>query len=116
MSGPFFEDLEPGRTFQSDGMTLTLGHAAWFQSLAGDRNPLHLDDRIARAAGLARAPLSTALLAHVAIGHSTVATLFCGNVLFPRPVLPDATITTARKLCSGVQKRRPATIVHRAEK
>lgn len=100
MTGPFFEDLEPGRTYQSDGLTLTDGHAAWFQSLAGDRNPLHLDDRIAHAAGLPRAPLSTALLAHVAIGHSTVAThevvanLFYSNVLFPRPIMPGATLTT----------------------
>lgn len=100
MTGPFFEDLEVGRTFYSEGMTLTHGHAAWFTSLAGDRNPMHLDDRIARAAGLPTAPLSTALLAHVAIGHSTAAThevvanLFYSNVVFPRPVLPGTTLTT----------------------
>lgn len=118
MTGPFFEDLEPGRTFHSDGMTVTEGHAAWFQSLAGDRNPLHLDGRIARAAGLPKAPLSTALLAHVAIGHSTVAThevvanLFYSNVLFPRPVLPGATLTTtttvlARREAAAREDRPP---------
>lgn len=100
MTGPFFEDLVPGRSFTSDGMTVTDGHSAWFQSFSGDRNPLHLDDRLARAAGLARAPLSTALLAHIVIGHSTVAThevvanLFYSNVAFPRPVLPGVTLTT----------------------
>lgn len=104
MSGPFFEDLEPGRIFQSNGMTLTDGHAAWFLSLAGDRNPVHIDDTIARRAGFARAPLNTALLAHVAIGHSTAATqevvanLFYTNVLFPRPVLPGATLSTTTRV------------------
>jgi 2-methylfumaryl-CoA hydratase len=104
MTGPFFEDLEPGRIFRSSGMTLTDGHAAWFLSLAGDRNPVHIDDTIARRAGLARAPLNTALLAHVAIGHSTVATqevvanLFYTNVLFPRPVLPGATLRTTTRV------------------
>jgi len=100
MNGPFFEDLEPGRIFISHGMTITEGHSAWFHSFAGDSNPVHLDDRIAQKIGLARAPLSTALLAHVAIGHSTVAThevvanLLYSNVLFPRPVVPGVTLTT----------------------
>lgn len=114
MRGPYFEDLEPGRSFQSDGMTVSDGHAAWFQSLAGDRNPVHLDDRIARRVGLARAPLSTALLAHVAIGHSTAAThevvanLFYSNVLFARPALPGVTLmTTTTVLARAEASARP---------
>jgi 2-methylfumaryl-CoA hydratase len=109
MSGPFFEDLAPGWSHVSRGMTLTEGHAAWYLALSGDTNPVHLDAVAAARAGLASAPLSTALLAQVVIGQSTpatrevVANLYYRDVVFHRPVAPGATITTT------------TTVVERAE-
>jgi len=88
VSGPFFEDFEPGQVFDdAPALTLTSGHAALHQALTGDRLRLALD-----------APLSLAvtgrdaLLAHpnlvcdVAIGQSTGPTQRVKGNLFARTV------------------------------
>lgn len=111
MSGPYFEDLVPGWRHVSAGTTLTVGSAAWYLALSGDSNPVHLDARIARGAGLPEPPLNTALVAHTMIGHSTVATrevvanLFYRDVAFLRPVSPGTTIVTE----TVVEARQEAT-------
>lgn len=99
-SGPYYEDLEPGWTFESDGYSLSAGHVAWFQALAGDQNPTHVDFARARSAGWREAPVNTALVAHVAIGQSTratrevIANLFYRSALFSRPVEVGSTLRT----------------------
>ena len=111
MSGPYFEDLVPGWRHVSAGTTLTTGSAAWYLALSGDTNPVHLDARIARGAGLQEPPIDTALLAHTMIGHSTAATrevvanLFYRDVAFLRPVPPGTTVVTE----TVVEARQEAT-------
>lgn len=46
-----FEDFVPGRTFETGGRVVSASDVEAFAELSGDRNPLHLDDEAARAAG-----------------------------------------------------------------
>ena len=89
---PWFEDLEVGTVFTAaPAVTLTEGHAALHQSIAGDRLRLALDRSLAEA--VAGAPIAhPALVWDVAIGQSTVATgrvvanLFYRGLMLRRPV------------------------------
>ncbi len=94
--GPSYEDLEIGWTLESERFTITPGHTAWFLAIGGDQNATHL-----RAPdGGVTAPVNTALLAHLAIGHSTAATrevianLFYRDVVFSAPVFHGTTLRT----------------------
>ena len=49
VGGPYFEDLERGQVFDAPGLTLTWGHAAIHQAIAGDRLLLPLDAPLSRA-------------------------------------------------------------------
>ena len=63
VEGPSFEDLEPGLEFDSPGITLTTGHAAWYQALMGDRMRLPLDHAATARVTGAPTPLAHPLLA-----------------------------------------------------
>lgn len=114
MTGPYFEDLVPGWSHRSDGMTVTDGHSAWYLALSGDTNPVHLDARIAQRAGFTSAPISTALLAQIAIGQSTAATrevvanLYYRDVVFPRPVFAGTTVETTTRVLARSETSRAA--------
>jgi 2-methylfumaryl-CoA hydratase len=93
--GLTYEDLVVGWTHESDGFTITPGHTAWFQAFGGDQNPSHR-----RGAKVAESPVNTTLLAHIAIGDSTVATrevianLYYRDVIFHAPALSGTTVRT----------------------
>jgi 3-hydroxybutyryl-CoA dehydratase len=44
----YFEDLEEGREWESDGRVVTAADVAAFADLTGDRSPIHLDPEFAR--------------------------------------------------------------------
>lgn len=50
----FYEDVELGLAFATDGMTVTEAHIVQFAGLSGDFFPLHLDDDFARELGFPR--------------------------------------------------------------
>ena len=91
---PYFEDLQVGTVFEdAPALTLTEGHAALHQAIAGDRLRLALDRDAGEAVIGAGPPLAhPALVCDVAIGQSTVATdrvianLFYRGLLLRRPV------------------------------
>lgn len=46
-----FEQIEPGLTFDTGGITVTEGHITGFAGLTGDFYDIHMDDDYARALG-----------------------------------------------------------------
>ena len=100
--GPYFEDLEVGKVFDSaPSMTLTTGLAAVHQSILGDRLRLALDAQLAYVVTGATAALAhPGLVCDVAIGQSTLVTqrvkanLFYRGLRFHRfPVIGDSLFT-----------------------
>ena len=89
VGGPFFEDLEHGQVFDAPGLTLTWGHAAIHQAIAGDRMLLPLDAPLSeRVTGRTDALIHPNLVCDVAIGQSTVPTQrVLGNLFYRGLVL-----------------------------
>ncbi len=113
---PYFEDLLVGTVFEdAPPLTLTEGHAALHQAIAGDRLRLALDRTLAEAVLGAGPPLAhPALVWDVAIGQSTVATgrvianLFYRGLVLRRPVrLGDTLRTTTEVVARRENRSRP---------
>ena len=110
-SPPWFEDLPVGTAFAAaPALTLTEGHAALHQAIAGDRLRLALDHTLGEAVlGAGPALAHPALVWDVAIGQSTVATgrvianLFYRGLLLRRPVRLLALIETAAGLAAAAE-------------
>jgi 2-methylfumaryl-CoA hydratase len=103
LDGPYYDDLHPGHEFEpAPAITIGPGEAALYQSICGD--PLAVSLATATAASVASLKsgvVNPALVLHVAIGQSTVATrrvianLFYRGVLLHRPVAIGTTLTTS---------------------
>lgn len=102
VGGPYFDELEPGATFDSaPAVTLTSGLAASHRAILGDRLRLALDAYTGEAVIGSAAPLAPpGLVWDIAIGQSTLAThhvkanLFYRGLRFHRfPVLGDTVHT-----------------------
>jgi acyl dehydratase len=113
---PYFEDLQVGTVFEdAPPLTLTEGHAALHQAIAGDRLRLALDRTLGEAVlGAGPALAHPALVWDVAIGQSTVATgrvianLFYRGLLLRRPVrLGDTLRTTTEVVARRESRSRP---------
>lgn len=110
---PWFEDLEAGRVFeQAPALTLTEGHAAMHQALAGDRLRLALDATLAGAVLGPGPPVAhPALVWDAAIGQSTVATgrvianLFYRGLLLHRCVRLGDTLRTQTEVVARRENR-----------
>jgi len=110
---PYFEDLHVGTRFQgAPALTLTEGHAALHQAIAGDRLLLALDRTLGEAVLGAGPPLAhPALVWDVAIGQSTVATgrvianLFYRGLLLRRPVRLGDTLRTSTEVVARRENR-----------
>lgn len=112
---PWFEDLQVGTAFTAAPvLTLTEGHAAVHQAIAGDRLRLALDRTLGEAVLGAGPPVADpALVWDTAIGQSTVATgrvvanLFYRGLLLRRPVrLGDTLRTTTRVVARRENRQR----------
>jgi acyl dehydratase len=117
MRPPFFEDLPVGARFEeAPALTLTEGHAALHQAIAGDRLRLALDHELGERVLGPGPPLAhPALVWDVAIGQSTVATgrvianLFYRGLLLRRPVRLGDTLHTVTEVVARRENRSRAT-------
>jgi len=120
VQGPWFEELSIGREFSAPPVTLTEGHACFYQALFGDRMRLPLDHEACRAVTRHPAPLAHPLLvANVAIGQTTWASqrvkanLGYRGLLFERPVHLGDTLSTRTRVVARRPNRarqdRPST-------
>ncbi|MCL4794702.1 MAG: hypothetical protein KJZ84_09070 [Bryobacteraceae bacterium] len=50
----FYEDIHPGLSFETPGLTVTDAHIVQFAGLSGDFFALHMDDDFARSLGFPR--------------------------------------------------------------
>jgi acyl dehydratase len=116
VGGPWFEELERGQVFEdAPAMTLTAGHAALHQAVAGDRLRLALDAPLSRAVTGRDAPLvHPNLVCDVAIGQSTGPSqrvrgnLFYRGLVLARPVFVGETLRTRTEVVGLRQNRRRA--------
>ncbi len=114
VAGPWFEDFERGAVFSdAPGVTLTPGHAAVHQAVAGDRLRLALDSDLCRAVtGDERLLAHPNLVCDVAIGQSTGPTqrvlgnLFYRGLVLERPVFLGETLHTRTEVVALKQNRR----------
>ena len=112
VGGPYFEDLDRGQVFDAPGLTLTWGHAAIHQAIAGDRLLLPLDAPLSRAVtGSEDALVHPNLVCDVAIGQSTVPTqrvlgnLFYRGLVLLRPVFRGDTLRTRTEVVALKQNQ-----------
>ena len=114
VGGPWFEDFELGQVFDdAPGLTLTSGHAALHQAVAGDRLRLALDAPLCHAVTGSELPLAHPnLVCDVAIGQSTGPTrrvrgnLFYRGLVLARPVFIGDTLRTRTEVVGLKQNRR----------
>jgi 2-methylfumaryl-CoA hydratase len=121
VGGPWFEDFKLGQVFDdAPAVTLTRGHAAFYQALCGDRLRLALDHELSTAVTGRVEPLAhPTFVCHVAIGQTTSASqrvrgnLFYRGLQFLRPVHLGDTLKTRAEVVALRQNRpkpgRPAT-------
>ncbi|MGZ5362406.1 MAG: MaoC family dehydratase [Solirubrobacterales bacterium] len=113
VGGPWFEDFEPGQVVEdAPGLTLTEGHAALHQAIAGDRLRLALDAPLCRQVTGSERPLAHPnLVCDVAIGQSTGPTqrvrgnLFYRGLVLARPVFIGDTLRTRTEVVGLKQNR-----------
>lgn len=113
--GPYFDELEVGRTFRdAPGITLTEGGAATHQAIVGDRLRLALDHELSRRVTGRPQLAHPAYVWNTAIGQSTLAThhvranLFYRGLAFHRaPYLGDTLTTTTEVVGLRENSRRP---------
>jgi len=121
VGGPWFEDFKLGQVFDdAPAVTLTRGHAVFYQALCGDRLRLPLDYELSTAVTGRAQPLAhPTFVCHVAIGQTTSASqrvrgnLFYRGLQFLRPVHLGDTLHTRSEVVALRQNRpkpdRPAT-------
>jgi acyl dehydratase len=116
VQGPYFEDFEVGQVFaDAPGLTLTEGHAALHQAIAGDRLRLALDRPLCEAVtGERRMLAHPNLVCDVAIGQSTGPTqrvrgnLFYRGLVLLAPVFIGDTLSTRTEV-TGLKENRNGT-------
>lgn len=110
-----FDDVHLGDELPELARVVTRADVRTYAEASGDRNPLHLDDEVARAAGFDRA------IAHgmLTMGHLASALVaWAGDeaairrmrVLFRAPVLVDETIVAGGRVLALDHERRSATL------
>lgn len=100
--GNFFEDFRIGQALRhATPRTVSAGDQALYVALTGSRFALQSSDEVARALGLARAPVDDLLAFHIVFGKTVpdvslnaVANLGYANGRFGAPVYPGDTIAT----------------------
>jgi 2-methylfumaryl-CoA hydratase len=98
--GPYFEDFQRDQILvHPTPRTLSVGDAALYLALTGDRRPIPSAATVAQALGLAASPLHDLLVFHVVFGktvgqvsQNAVANLGYADVRFLAPVFPGDTL------------------------
>ena len=104
--GPYYDDLRPGHVFpRPPGVTLDTGLAATYLAISGDAPALTIDHELSRrVTGRGERLANAALVMHLSVGASTVATkhvianLFYRNVVIRRPVYLGETLQTTTRV------------------
>ena len=113
VGGPWFEDFAVGQVFDdAPALTLSSGHAALHQAIAGDRLRLALDEPLCRVVTGRDQPLAHPnLVCDVAIGQSTGPTqrvrgnLFYRGLVLQRPMFVGDTLATQTEVVALKQNR-----------
>ena len=113
VGGPWFEDFAVGQIFDdAPALTLSSGHAALHQAIAGDRLRLALDEPLCCVVtGRDRLLAHPNLVCDVAIGQSTGPTqrvrgnLFYRGLVLQRPVFLGDTLATRTEVVALKQNR-----------
>jgi 3-hydroxybutyryl-CoA dehydratase len=108
----WFEDFRSGDRYEGGARTLAPEDISAFADLSGDRNPLHLDDGAAHAAGFPRRiahgvlglALATGLLNQLGLTRGTLIALAGVSWEFRRPIL----VGDLLRLAVRVGKLRPS--------
>jgi len=119
VQGPYFEDFAVGQLFaDAPGLTLTDGHAALHQAIAGDRLRLALDGPLCQAVtGRRRILAHPNLACDVAIGQSTGPTrrvrgnLFYRGLVLLEQVFIGDTLSTRTEVIGLKQNRNGTGLV-----
>jgi len=97
----YFEDFQPGQTFESGGRTITEADLTMFSMLSGDWNPIHADAVYAAstkfgqrlAHGTLGIAIATGMMHELGIFHrSVVAMLSIRDWKFVKPMLVGDTL------------------------
>jgi acyl dehydratase len=112
VAAPYFEDFTLGQSFDAPAVTLTIGHAALYQAMTGDRLRLPLDHHASHAVTGRAEPLAHPMLAiNMAIGQTTWASqrvkanLFYRGLVLRRPVFIGDTLSTMSRVVGLRQNR-----------
>lgn len=100
MAGLYWEEFEPGASWQTGERRLAAGDLVAYAELSGDGNLLHLDDAHARAAGfdgrivqgVLGLAVATGLLNRLGLTAGTLVALLGTRWRFERPLYPDTAI------------------------
>jgi 2-methylfumaryl-CoA hydratase len=119
--GNFFEDFRPGQELiHAPARTVAAGDVSLYIALTGSRWAIHSSDVFARALGLAKAPLSDALVFNIVFGqsvrevsHNAIGNMGYAEGRFGAYVLPGDTIAS-RSTVIGLREtsNRKAGVVH----
>ncbi len=114
-AGLYYEDLAPGTAYVSRVRVLTRADVREFADLSGDRNPIHLDDDAARAAGFEAAVAHGVLGLAVASGLASELEITRGTLIaltgiswrFRAPVHADDRVVLHLSVASRRATTRP---------
>jgi 2-methylfumaryl-CoA hydratase len=115
IDGPYFDDFVRDQTFTAPAVTVTEGHAAFYQAITGDRLRLPLDRHLAaRVTGDSRGLVHPMLVVNLVNGQTTYASqhvkgnLFYRGLLLQQPVFVGDTLTTITRVVGLKQNKAKA--------
>ena len=106
--GLYYEDFEPGRTFESAARTVAESDVQAFAELSGDRNPMHLDRAFAAqtpfgrpvAHGVLGLAVATGLLSALGLTRGTLVALAGVSWSFRLPIFYGDTVRVRVRVAS----------------
>ena len=104
----YFEDLEPGETFESGGRTITDADIVLFAGLSGDYTRIHMDEAYARttvfggrvAHGALGLSVVTGLITQLGVTQETAMTLLDISARFKAPIRIGDTVRVRQRVAS----------------
>jgi 3-hydroxybutyryl-CoA dehydratase len=115
MDGLWFEELRVGAEYETATCAVTAAAVGAFAELAGDRNPLHLDDAAARRAGypgriahgVLGLALATGLLNQLGLTRGTLLAFLGLSWDFRRPIAIDDHLRLRVRVAETRATRKP---------
>ena len=109
VTGLYFEDLVPGRRFETASRVVTVADVEAFAAVSGDRNPLHLDEAYAAASvfggrvahGLLGLSVATGLLNALGLTRGTLVAFLGLEWSFVAPLYPGTAVRLVLEVAGG---------------